>query len=82
MRLSHVFQICSKLFFKECSASEIGTSCASMNRTGKSNAKKGPDEDYNAYRDFIDRETEAHIIARWMVFAGMNDLESKVFIPF
>ena len=47
-----------KRFFKDSSASEIGTACASMNRTGKSNAKKGPDRDYNAFKDFIDRETE------------------------
>lgn len=46
-----------------------------MNRTGKSNAKKGPEEDYNAFKDFIDRETEAHIISRWMVFAGMTDMK-------
>ena len=25
-----------------------------MNRTGKTNAKKGPDKDYNAFRDFHD----------------------------
>lgn len=46
-----------------------------MNRTGKSNAKKGPEKDYNAYRDFTDRETEAHITARWMKFVGMATLE-------
>ena len=46
-----------------------------MNRTGKSNAKKGPEEDYNAFKDFIDHETEAHIITRWMVFAGMTDMK-------
>ena len=46
-----------------------------MNRTGKSNAKKRPEKDYNAYRDFTDRETEAHIIARWMKFVGMTSME-------
>ena len=70
-------QICMKLFFKDSSAAEIGTTCASMNRTGKSNAKKGPDEDYNAFRDFTDRESEAHIITRWMAFVGMTDMEGK-----
>ncbi|KAJ7331118.1 Serine palmitoyltransferase 2 [Desmophyllum pertusum] len=49
-----------------------------MNRTGKSNAKKGPDVDYNAFRDFTDRETEAHIITRWMVFVGMTDMEGDL----
>ena len=46
-----------------------------MNRTGKSNAKKGPEVDYNAFKDSIDRETEAHIISRWMIFAGMADVK-------
>ena len=46
-----------------------------MNRTGKSNAKRGPEEDYNAFKDFIDRETEAHIITKWMLFSGMTDME-------
>ena len=26
--------------------------CASMNRTGKINAKKGPETDYNSFKDF------------------------------
>lgn len=64
-----------KLFFKESSAAELGTTCASMNRTGKSNAKKGPEKDDNAFRDLTDRETEAHIIARWMKFVGMTSME-------
>ncbi len=49
-----------------------------MNRTGKSNAKKGPEVDYNAFKDFIDRESEAHIISRWMTFAGMADMKGIV----
>ena len=42
------------LFVKEESAANIGTSYASMNRCGKTNAKKGPDKDYNSYKEFID----------------------------
>jgi hypothetical protein len=57
---------------------QIGTTCASMNRTGKTNAKKGPDVDYNAFKDFFDRETEAHIISWWMDFVGMETTESKL----
>ena len=60
---------------KEGSAANIGTSYASMNRNGKTNAKKGPDKDYNSYKEFFDRETEAHLIARWMKFAGMQTYE-------
>jgi hypothetical protein len=36
-----------------------------MNTTGKTNAKKGPDIDYNAFKDFFVRETEAHVISWW-----------------
>lgn len=68
-------QIFKQLFFKEGSAAEMGTSCSSMNRTGKSNAKRGPEEDYNVFKDFTDRETEAHIITKWMLFSGMTDME-------
>ena len=46
-----------------------------MNRNGKTNAKKGPDKDYNAYKEFFDRETEAHLIAQWMEFVGMQKPE-------
>ena len=56
----------------------MGSTCASMNRTGKTNAKKGPKVDYNAYKDFHDRETEAHIVASFMKFAGMSSIEGKV----
>lgn len=63
------------MFFKEGSSAQIGTMCASMNRTGKSNAKKGPDKDYNSFKEFMDRETEAHILVRWMKFTGMTSLQ-------
>jgi hypothetical protein len=48
-----------------------------MNKTGKTNAKKSPDKDYNAYKDFFTRETEGHIVAKWMIFAGMDDPQSE-----
>lgn len=50
---------------------------ASMNRTGKVTAKKGPYDEYNAFKKFFDRETEAHIIAAWMEFTGMQELNGK-----
>jgi hypothetical protein len=39
--------------------------------------KIDPDKDYNAYKDFFTRETEGHIIAKWMLFAGIDDLKGK-----
>ena len=58
------FQVQFDLFVKD-SYREIGTSKASMNRTGKTNAARGGGggvhNNYNEYKDFSDRETEAHI---------------------
>ena len=64
-----------KIFFSNDSSREVGSMCASMNRTGKTNAKKGPKVDFNAYKDFHDREIEAHIIASFMEFAGMKSVQ-------
>ena len=36
-----------KIFFSNDSSGEVGSMCASMNRTGKANAKKGPKVDFN-----------------------------------
>lgn len=48
-----------------------------MNRTGSSNAKKGPKRDYNAYKDFHESETTAHILASWIEFAGMDSIQGR-----
>lgn len=65
------FQVQFDLFVKD-SYSEIGTSKASMNRTGKTNAAKGVHNFYNEYKEFSDRETEAHICAAFMQMSGMT----------
>ena len=49
-----------------------------MNRTGKTNAKKGSAKDYNAFRDFHDREVEAHIIASFLTHIGAPNLEGSL----
>ncbi|PFX23522.1 hypothetical protein AWC38_SpisGene11929 [Stylophora pistillata] len=74
----NLLDIFFKLFAKESSATEIGTSYASMNRSGKTNARKGPEKDYNSYKDFFDRQTEAHIVAAWMQFSGMAQIHDKL----
>jgi len=79
----NLYKIENKIFLKDDSAPEIGTTTATINRTGKTNAKKGVD-DYNAYRDFHDREVEGHILAAFMVFCGMENMEdvpSKFQLP-
>ena len=65
------------MFLNDESARDVGSSCASMNRTGKTNAKKGPKVDYNAYKDFHNREIDAHIVASFMKFAGMTSISGK-----
>lgn len=43
--------------------------------------KKGVD-DYNAYREFHDSEVEGHIIAAFMVFCGMENMEGMfLYVP-
>lgn len=49
-----------------------------MNRCGKTNARKGPEKDYNSYTEFFEKETEAHILAKWMRFTGMDNVEGII----
>lgn len=63
------------MFVKPESAAELGTSRASMNRTGKFNAAKGVHSHYNEYKDFHSREIEAHICASFMEMCGMSKLD-------
>ena len=72
-----VIQIENKIFLKDESAGEIGTTRATINRTGKTNAKKGAD-DYNSYKEFHERELEGHILAAFMVFTGMHSMEGML----
>jgi hypothetical protein len=46
-----------------------------MNRTGKYNAAKGVENHHNEYKEFHDREIEAHICASFMEMSGMKNLE-------
>lgn len=65
---------------KHASAGEPGTSRASMNRTGKTNASKGVDKHYNEYKEFHERETEAHICAAFMEMAGMSKMDGELML--
>lgn len=65
------------MFVKDKSASEIGTSRASMNRTGKYNAAKGVQTNYNGYKDFHSRELEAHICVSFMEMCGMSKVDGN-----
>ena len=63
------------MFVKDVSAKELGTSRASINRTGKTNAAKGVHNHYNEYKDFHSREVEAHICASFMDMCGMSKID-------
>lgn len=71
------FQVQFDLFVKD-SYSEIGTSKATMNRTGKKNGTKGVHNFYNEYKEFSDRETEAHICAAFMQMSGMTTVNGRL----
>ena len=68
--MSCLLQIEKKVFLKDESTAEVGTTSASINRTGKTNAKKGADN-YNSYKKFHEREIEGHVVASFMVPCGM-----------
>jgi hypothetical protein len=61
----------------DTSAKEIGTSRASMNRTGKTRAAQGVKKHYNEYKDFLQREVEAHICAAFLEMFDMKTLNGK-----
>ena len=54
---------------------EKGTTRASMNRTGKTNAAKGEENHYNEYSEFHAREFEAHVCAAFMKMTGMKSVK-------
>ena len=66
------------MFVNHSSAAEIGTTRASINRTGKTNAAKGVENHYNEYSEFHARETEAHICASFMEMTGMQTTGKKL----
>lgn len=68
-------QVKEKIFGNSRSGGEFGTSEWSMNVLGTTNAKKGPHECYNAYREFCDKELDAHILAAAMEHFGMTNVE-------
>ena len=65
------------MFVNHSSAAEIGTTRASINRTGKTNSAKGVENHYNEYSEFHARETEAHICASFMEMTGMQTISGK-----
>ncbi|XP_078581266.1 uncharacterized protein LOC144864791 isoform X2 [Branchiostoma floridae x Branchiostoma japonicum] len=64
-----------RIFFSEKSAKERGTMCSNMNVLKNTNAKKGPDKDYNAYKEFVEKDTDALLLAATMDHFNMESLE-------
>ena len=63
-----------KIFVDYSSVGKLGTTVASINCTGKSNAAKGIENHYNKCRKFHLRESEAHVVAPFM---EMTDMKKK-----
>lgn len=61
------------MFVNHSSAAEVGTSRASINRTGTTNATKGVKNHFNEYSEFHKREIEAHLCASFLEMMGMNN---------
>lgn len=62
------------MFVNHSSAAEVGTSRASINRTGTTNATEGVKNHFNEYSEFHKREIEAHLCASFMEMMGMNNI--------
>ncbi len=63
-----------KMFVNHSSVEERGTTRASINRTGKTNAAKGAENHFNEYSEFHAREIEAHICASFMEMIEMQTI--------
>ncbi|XP_066285703.1 uncharacterized protein [Branchiostoma lanceolatum] len=73
--IRNFYEIDRRIFYSEKSAKEHGTMCSNMNKLKASNAKKGPHQDYNAYKQHVDTEVDAIILAATMEHFGMETLE-------
>jgi hypothetical protein len=70
------------MFYKSESGSEKGTTRASLNRTGKTNAASGPKKKYNEYKEFHQCEVEGHVCAAFMEMSGMTKPDGKFIITY
>lgn len=77
--MNFVSQIEFSRFVRHSSGGEVGTTRSSMNRTGKTTAAKGVEKKYNEYKEFHDREVEAHICAAFMEMSGMAIMECEYY---
>ncbi|XP_063046921.1 uncharacterized protein LOC134440748 isoform X2 [Engraulis encrasicolus] len=66
-----MFEIHHKIFFKE-SAKDHGTLYANMTKLRCSTAKSGPRSAFNAYRDFVIKDTTALFLAAVMEHLGLQ----------
>lgn len=64
---------------KHSSAGELGRTRSSLNRTGKTTAAKVIEKKYNEYKEFHDREVEAHICAAFMEMSDMATMECEYY---
>ena len=81
MYVIFLYQIEFDIFVNDLSAKEIGTSRASMNRTGKTRAAQGVKKHFNEYKDFHHKEVEAHICSSFMDMLGIRTLEGTLLHP-
>lgn len=60
------------------SGSQFGTTAWAMNVLHCSNAKKGPHQAFNAYKDFSDKELNAQVIAATMTHFQMQSYDGEL----
>ena len=66
------------IFRKRDSGAQHGTTEWNMNVTHSTNAKKGAKEDFNAFKEFTEIETDSLVISAAMTHFGMSKIDGKI----
>lgn len=65
------------IFNDSNSGAQFGTTCWAMNVLHSSNAKKGPHQAFNAYKDFSNKESNAQVVAATIAYFQMKSIDGK-----
>ncbi|KAK7939596.1 hypothetical protein WMY93_002922 [Mugilogobius chulae] len=81
--IRNLFEIYHHIFYKESAAKDHGTLVSNMNKLRCNNAKQGPHAAFNAYKEFVKKDTYALFLTATLQHFGMKDLADtpEGFIP-
>ncbi|CAB1432142.1 unnamed protein product [Pleuronectes platessa] len=81
--IRNLFEIYHRIFYDGASSKDHGTLLANMTKLRCSNAKQGPHAAYNAYKEFVHKDTTALFLAAAMEHFGLEDVTENPdgFVP-